>query len=82
MLATVDLVDKHDQYKIIVAIPVAAHSAIRRLKDNANVDEVVCLQTPYDFRAVGQYYEKFYQVSDAEAIQLLEETNTLKNTSL
>ena len=61
----------------MVAIPVAPPSAITKLKNSPFVDEVICLQNPYDFRAVGQFYDEFYQVSDEEAIQLLEETNKL-----
>jgi len=41
-----------------------------------------CLSVPYNFQAVGQFYEKFEQVIDQEAILLLEETNTLKEPSL
>jgi predicted phosphoribosyltransferase len=33
---------------------------------------VVCLDTPINFRAVGQFYETFEQVSDEEAIAILE----------
>jgi len=75
ILVTVELVSMQKPAKIVVAIPVAPPSAITKLQDSPLVNEVVCLQTPYDFWAVGQFYEEFYQVSDEEAIQLLEETN-------
>jgi len=78
LLATVELIGKQQPSKIIVAIPVVPSSAIRRLEVTPNVDEVICLQTPYNFQAVGQFYEEFNQVSDQEAIQLLEETDTSK----
>ena len=39
------------------------------------VDEVVCLETPFNFQAVGQFYMDFDQVSDEEAIKILEEFN-------
>ena len=55
--------------KIIVAVPVAAKSTCRRLA--AEVDELVCLQTPDDFFAVGQWYANFGQTSDEEVRQLL-----------
>ena len=35
-------------------------------------DEVVCLQRPSRFMAVGQWYEEFGQTTDAEVQQLLE----------
>ncbi len=57
--------------KIVVAVPVASLSAIEKLKSSGNIDEVVCLHSPYGFQAVGQYYDHFYQVTDDEAIQWL-----------
>ena len=36
------------------------------------VDEFVCLDTPEDFYAVGQFYENFMQVEDHEVIDLLQ----------
>ncbi|MGB5820748.1 MAG: phosphoribosyltransferase family protein [Saonia sp.] len=75
IIATVQLASKQKPEKIIVAIPVAPISAIRKLKQIPEIDEVVCLKVPYYFRAVGQFYKEFKQVSDQEAIALLEETN-------
>ena len=34
-------------------------------------DEVVCLETPEPFFAIGQFYESFPQVEDEEAIEIL-----------
>ena len=34
-------------------------------------DEVICLQEPWGFQAVGQFYEDFDQVTDDEVIALL-----------
>ena len=55
---------------VVVAIPVAAPSSIRELQ--AEADEVVCLDAPEDFYAVGQAYQSFDQVSDEEVISILE----------
>lgn len=74
ILVTVELVKKFQPKKVVVAVPIASKSAIQKLKSSGNVDEVICLQTPSNFRAVGQFYKEFYQVSDEEAIQLLEES--------
>jgi predicted phosphoribosyltransferase len=74
LLVTVDLVRRQKPDKIVVAIPVAPESGIIKLKSNPNVDEVICLQVPHHFQAVGQFYEAFEQVSDEEAIRILEET--------
>ncbi|SEL62973.1 Predicted phosphoribosyltransferase [Maribacter orientalis] len=82
LLATIELVSKQRPKKIIVAIPVAPNSAIKKLENTQKIDEVICLQVPYSFQAVGQFYEDFYQVSDQEAIQILEEANTSVKTNL
>ncbi|MCX2720769.1 phosphoribosyltransferase [Lentiprolixibacter aurantiacus] len=75
LLATVQLVSKQHPAKIIVAIPVAPLQAVHMLEALPQVDEVICLATPMNFRAVGQFYLHFYQVSDEEAIRILEEVN-------
>jgi len=56
--------------RVVVAVPVAAHQALSQLHGIA--DEVICLQTPHAFWAVGQWYGDFAQVSDAEVADLLD----------
>ena len=56
--------------RVVVAIPVAAPSSIRELQ--AEADEVVCLDAPEDFYAVGQAYQSFDQVSDEEVCKILD----------
>jgi putative phosphoribosyl transferase len=34
-------------------------------------DEIVCLETPRSFYAVGQFYRDFPQISDDEVVALL-----------
>jgi putative phosphoribosyl transferase len=55
--------------EIVVAIPVAAPEARRRLAPE--VDAFVCVAEPEGFRVVGQFYDDFSQVSDEEVISLL-----------
>ncbi|GAB2849373.1 phosphoribosyltransferase [Hymenobacter ruber] len=69
LLATIALVREQQPARIIVAVPVAPPEALRRLQQAA--DEVVCLLTPSDFRAVGHYYRDFREVTDAEALAAL-----------
>jgi len=71
--ATAELVHAQKPSKTVVAIPVAPKSAIENLQKSPYIDEVVCLQTPSNFLAVGQFYEDFDQVSDEEAISILDE---------
>lgn len=74
IMVTIELVKMQNPNRTVVAIPVAPPSTVRKLEDSPEVDEVICLETPYNFRAVGQFYEEFNQVTDQEAIQLLEES--------
>jgi len=67
--ACIEQIRQADPERLVLAVPVGSPSAISELE--ALVDEVVCLEMPSDFRAVGQYYEQFEQVSDAEAMSYL-----------
>ena len=78
LLATVELIHKHKPKASVVAIPVAPPSSLNKLEDSPHVNEVICLETPYNFMAVGQFYEEFDAVSDQEAIEILLETNKNK----
>ncbi|WP_336023343.1 phosphoribosyltransferase [Halobellus salinisoli] len=51
--------------RVILAVPVAPRGAIERLR--SEVDEIVCVEVPSHFGAVGQFYESFEQVSDERA---------------
>jgi predicted phosphoribosyltransferase len=51
--------------RVVLAVPVGPPATIERLRGEA--DEVVCVETPPHFRAVGQFYASFDQVSDEEA---------------
>ncbi|NBM18596.1 phosphoribosyltransferase family protein [Streptomyces sp. GC420] len=55
--------------RIVLAVPVAPWDFAERLGTEA--DELVCLHTPRDFFAVGQFYADFAQVSDEEVIDCL-----------
>jgi len=53
-----------------LAVPVGSPRSVDELE--RETDEVIALQTPADFRAVGQYYRNFGQVTDEEAIAYLD----------
>ncbi|TDD51800.1 phosphoribosyltransferase [Nonomuraea terrae] len=55
--------------KVTLAVPVGARETVRSLQKEA--DEVVVLKTPVDFRAVGQWYVHFDQLTDADVLHLL-----------
>ncbi|MCJ7451595.1 MAG: hypothetical protein MUO39_03855, partial [Steroidobacteraceae bacterium] len=55
--------------RVVVAVPVASAEARQRIATLA--DEIVCLETPRYFSAVGQWYSDFEQTSDSEVSRLL-----------
>jgi len=54
---------------IVIAAPVVPLAAVNRLR--REVDDVVCAEIPETFFGVGQFYDDFSQVSDAEVNELL-----------
>lgn len=72
LLSTVELIRHHHPRWVVVAIPVAPPDSLRHIEEAKGVDEVVCLLAPRDFYAVGQFYEHFNQVEDAEVVRLLQ----------
>ncbi|MAH02102.1 MAG: phosphoribosyltransferase family protein [Candidatus Woesearchaeota archaeon] len=71
MLSAVEYVQSQNPKKIIVAIPVAAQDSFEKVKAAAN--EVVCLQIPVFFAAVGGFYQNFMQLEDEEVKYYLKE---------
>jgi len=55
--------------RLICAIPVSPPETLRKIYPLA--DQVVCLDTPDNFSAVGQFYVNFPQVEDVEVINIL-----------
>jgi pimeloyl-ACP methyl ester carboxylesterase len=57
--------------RLVLAVPVSARDTARALLEDA--DDVITLELPGEFGAVGQWYTDFRQTEDAEVISLLEE---------
>jgi putative phosphoribosyl transferase len=74
MLAAVRALRAAGPAKIVVAVPVAPPVAYRQLAQVA--DDVVCIEVPSSFLAVGEYYSDFRQTSDDEVRRLLAEATT------
>jgi putative phosphoribosyl transferase len=70
MRAAVAAVRQKGPQRIIVAVPVGARPTCEAIEKEA--DAVVCLHAPFEFVAVGQWYQNFAQTSDAEVHALLE----------
>ena len=56
--------------RLVLAVPVCPPRTADLL--HPEVDELVVLETPEDFYAVGSYYGNFEQVTDEEVVRLLE----------
>jgi len=56
--------------RLVLAVPVGAPDSVRSLR--SEVDELVCLEQPEPFRAVGLWFDDFSQTTDGEVLELLE----------
>ena len=62
--------------RIVLAVPVAPRETAKIL--GTEVDELICLQAPQVFTAVGAFYRDFIQTTDAVVIQALERSNATR----
>ncbi|QBJ94838.1 hypothetical protein ERC79_01795 [Rhodococcus sp. ABRD24] len=69
MFAVIDALQQQDPAQIVVAVPAAPESTCRELQ--TMVDDVVCATMPFPFRAVGESFWDFRQVTDDEVRTLL-----------
>lgn len=69
VLAAVRSVRKGKPKKIIVAVPVSSQQALDLVRKEA--DEVICLDAPEFFMAVGEFYRDFPQLSDEDVVDYL-----------
>lgn len=57
--------------RLVCAVPVSPPDTLAKVTKLA--DEVVCLETPEFFQAVGQFYRHFGQIEDDEVIRILKD---------
>lgn len=69
-LSAIQVLRRRGVARIILALPVCPADMLLRL--NAEVDQLIVLQTPEFFQAVGQWYEHFDQVTDDQVQSLLQ----------
>lgn len=77
MIAALHALRAKKPARLICAVPVAPPDTLEKIRPYA--DEVVCLHTPENFRAVGQFYADFPQIDDAEVEAILGETPLRKS---
>lgn len=71
MLATLQLVQKENPARKILAVPVGAYRSLFKLYDY--VDEIVCLHMPETVENVAGYYEKFDNLSDKDIVTVIKQ---------
>lgn len=69
MLAAIRCVRARGARKIVVAVGVAPPDSLESIRKEA--DEIVCLRTPTDFYAVGQFFDDFSEVTDEMVVEAL-----------
>ncbi len=78
MIAALHLLATQSPREIIVAIPVGSPDRLTDVRSCC--DELICLHSPRDFYAIGQFYEDFKQVEDADVVALLQEQSIERET--
>jgi len=69
MLAALHAARAKGPARLVCAVPVAAPDSLELVRPHC--DDLVCLEAPAEFYAVGQFYREFAQVEDEEVIALL-----------
>lgn len=71
-LAAIRYLKRHGAEKVILAVPVASKESVEKVvREVGEAGEVIVLETPEYFQAVGQFYQDFNEVTDEEVVQLL-----------
>ncbi len=68
--AAIFSIRRQNPRRLILAVPVMPHDKVKEFGDV--LDGLVVLHAPEKFGAVGQFYQNFNQVSDAEVIRIME----------
>jgi putative phosphoribosyl transferase len=71
MRVALEVLRQRHPRRTVMAVPVAPASTLKSFRKDA--DEIICLQTPEPFGAVGYFYDDFTPTSDAEVIAILRE---------
>ncbi len=80
LLSAIQFLRTKQPRKIIVAAPVGARDSVYKLQ--AAADDVICLETPDQFSAVGLWYEVFNQVTDEQVSHFIAVANGMKTHGL
>ena len=70
MIAALHAVRARNPAELVCAVPVAAPESLASVQRFA--DRAICVHTPENFYAVGQFYRHFSQVEDEEVVRILD----------
>eukprot|EP01027_Heterolobosea_sp_BB2_P006733 GEZU01010127.1.p1 GENE.GEZU01010127.1~~GEZU01010127.1.p1 ORF type:complete len:230 (-),score=35.81 GEZU01010127.1:391-1080(-) len=70
MRAAVIDVKEQQPDRVVIAVPVLSRHILFDMKEQ--VDDIVYIDAPENFRAVGMYYDNFTQVEDDEAKEIMD----------
>jgi predicted phosphoribosyltransferase len=76
MIAALHSVRARKPARLVCAVPVAARESLEHVRTLA--DDVVCLEAPHEFYAVGQFYRDFGAVEDDEVARILSEERSTR----
>ena len=79
MIAALHAARARNPQRLVCAVPVATADSLERVR--ALADEVVCLEVPEEFYAVGQFYRDFSQVEDNAVVAILAQRPKQRGTS-
>ena len=79
MLAAMRSVRARKPQKLVVAIGVAPPQSLAQIR--AEADELVCLSTPADFYAVGQFFDDFSEVTDDMVVAALSRGQVVRTSA-
>lgn len=79
MIAALEAVRHQQPRELIVAVPVAPPRQLGQVRSLC--DRLICLKTPEEFWAVGQFYVDFTQVEDDEVVEMLRKFASSKQSS-
>ncbi len=73
MIAAIRALHEEGIKKLVVAIPLSPEDTFQKLK--TLVDEIICLEIPEFFLAIGNFYYEFEQLTDEEVKELILNAN-------
>lgn len=79
MRAAAEAVQSREPAKLLIAVPTASAQALRLLADTA--DQIICLDVPSPYFAVGNYYRNFGQTTDDEVRKLLHDAREARSVA-